>query len=193
MSRLVAMLVTSMALVIVATSAASAKSATNASPPTPLAAQTAPATACDAALADPEFHFPRGMRMETGATAFSYGSLDRPFATRSGAQWTLVVDLGFDPGPDATIRFAAIDEMCSGSGSAGTVLDYKFGDVKTRTNVIVYDLEESTIAFDGLEPQRVTPLGRPRYAWLEVWDGVTARAAYSHLIDLVNSAPPIER
>jgi hypothetical protein len=159
----------------------------------PLAAQTVPVTACDAALADPEFHFPRGMRIETGATAFSYGSLDRPFATRSGAQWTLVVELGFDPGRDARIRFAAIDEMCSGSGSAGTVLDYKFSDVKTRTNAIVYDLEESTIAFNGLEPQRVTPLGTPRYAWLEVWDGVTARASYSYLVDLVNSAPPIER
>jgi hypothetical protein len=105
----------------------------------------------------------------------------------------MTVNLGFDPGPDATIRFAAIDETCSGSGSAGTVLDYKFGDLKTRTNVVVYDVEEGTLTVNDAEPQRVTPLGTPRYAWLEVWDGATARAAYSYLIDLVNSAEPIER
>jgi hypothetical protein len=66
--------------------------------------------------------------------------------------------------------------------------------VTTRLNVVVYDADEQTITFNG-HTQHLTPLGTPRYAWLEAWDGddAGARATYSYLIDLVNSGTPGER
>jgi hypothetical protein len=156
--------------------------------------QSAPATSCDAALADPELHFPRMMRLEPGGVAFTFGAPAQPFASRDGNRWSFALDLAFDPGPDTTIKFAAFNDACSGTGSAGTVLDYKFGNVTTRANVVTYDAEAQTITFND-STQHLTPLGTPRYAWIEVWDGdaAGARATYSYLIDLVNSVTPVER
>jgi hypothetical protein len=169
-----------MALVIVAISSSSAMSGTNLSPRTP----------CDKALRDPELHFPHTMRLEPGGVAFRLGSADRPLASRTGEAWTFTVDLTFDPTPDTTIKFAAFNASCGGSNSTGTVLDYQFGNVAARSNVIRYDPAAQTIAFNG-KSQHLTPIGSPRWGWIEVWDGdeSAARATFSPLIDLQKPAP----
>jgi hypothetical protein len=152
-----------------------------------------PTTACDTALTNPELHFPPTMSLEPGGGAFRYGTDTRPFVTQDGAAITITIRLGFDPTADASIRFAALDANCDGNGTGGTVLGYTFNDVADRENIVTYDLDAATIAFNGT-PQHAVPLGTPRYAWIEVWDGQpNGQAAFSYLIDLINPVNPSDR
>lgn len=156
-----------------------------------LIAQAPTTTACDAAIANPEFHFPRQMAQEDGSRAFAYGADRIPFVSKAGDRMTLTLTLNFDPGPDALIKVAALDAACTGGNSSGAVFEYSFSELSSRTLTLAYDIDTGAMTFNG-EKETAVPAGTPRYLWVEAWDGeaVPARAGYSYLVDLLNTVSP---
>jgi hypothetical protein len=155
----------------------------------PAAAQTTvPATACDAALANPDLHPQPDMPLENGTIAFTYGP---SFVSGGASSMTITVNLTFQPGPDTTIRLSALDETCTGGSRAGTVFTYTFGELTSTQNTVTYDATAGEVSLNGTL-QKTTPQGTPRYLFFDVWDGElpSTHATHSYLIDLLNPANP---
>ncbi len=149
-----------------------------------------PATACDAALANPELHPQPEMPLENGTTAFSY-TAGGAFVSSNGTSVTITLALTFQPGPDATIRLTALDDACAGGGLAGTVFTYTFGQLAMALNAVTYDAVAAEVRFNG-NVQEASVLGTPRFLFVDVWDGElpSTHAAYSYLIDLHDPRNP---
>jgi hypothetical protein len=149
-----------------------------------------PATACDAALGNPDLHPQPEMPVEDGLQAFSY-TAGGPFVSGGGGSVTITVALTFQPGPDATIRISALDDACSGGNSSGTVFTYTFGDLTSTRNTLTYDASAGEVGFNGTA-QKTTAQGTPRYLFVDVWDGQlpSTHATHSYAIDLLNPANP---
>jgi hypothetical protein len=159
-------------------------------PVTVRAQSSLPSTTCDAAVSYTDLHFPAGMPLEDGTKAFTYGA-EMPFVTGGGASITINVNLRFPPGEDATIKLSALDESCGGTSSSGTVFSYTFGALTATRNTITYDVPTGEVGFNG-EIQQGSPLGTPRYLFVDVWDGALPAvfAAHSYVIDLQNPMNP---
>ena len=127
------------------------------------------------------------MLREDGTHAFAYGTGDTPFLGGDTQKITLTITLTFEPHPDTSIKFWAIDESCGGGNSSGAVLGYTFRELTTRVNQLSYDAAARIMTFNG-QTQRALPMGTPRFAWLEVGDGAPegGRASYSYTIDLLH-------
>ncbi|MEO8522737.1 MAG: hypothetical protein ABI603_15320 [Acidobacteriota bacterium] len=148
-----------------------------------------PATACDAALANPDLHPQPEMPLEDGATAFSY-TAGGAFVSGGGSAVRITLSLLFAPGPDATIRLTALDEHCSG-GTAKTAFTQTFGGLTSVVNSISYDAISGDVSLNG-SGETVTPSATPRFLFVDVWDGElpSTHATHSYLIDLSDPKNP---
>ncbi len=163
--------------------------ATALSLPSAVSAQVAvPATACDAALANPDLHPIPDMPLEDGATAFGYGA--GAFVSGGSGSVAINVGLAFDPGPGASIRLTALDPSCAGTSSA-TVFTVTFDQLVSRQNVITVDGQTGAVALNGMVQQAVLN-GSPRYVFVDVWDGElpSLHASHSYVIDLLQPSNP---